>query len=122
MFWELYGTTIIEAILSVITAGATAIAGYLALQLKNYISTKKENDTIEKIVKVAVQAGEQMYKDYHGEEKLNLVLEGTSEMLAEKGIQISEFELKWLIESAVGEFNEVFNSTFASADSDESTK
>ena len=109
MFWDLYGDIIVDAIMGLLTTGLTALAGYLALQFKNYLDSKKEDDAINKIVKTAVQAGEQMYKDYHGEEKLALVLKGASEMLAEKGITVSEFELKWLIESAVGEFNNVFN-------------
>lgn len=109
MFWELYGSHIIDAVLGLVSAGLTAIAGYVALQLKNYINSKKENETVKHIVQTAVRAGEQMYKNIHGEEKFNLVFEGAADMLLQHGIQISEFELKWLIESAVSEFNDAFN-------------
>ena len=111
MFWDLYGKMIVDAVLGLIGAGLTAVAGYIALQVKEYINSKKQDMVISNIVKTAVQAGEQMYKEYHGEDKLNLVLEGASEMLAEKGIEVSDFELRWLIESAVGEFNNVFYKT-----------
>lgn len=118
MFWELYGDIIVDAIVGLATTALTAVAAYLAAKVKAYFDKKDKNETIEKIIKTAVQAGEQMYKDFHGEEKLNLVLEGASEMLAEKGINVSEFELKWMIESAVGEFNDVFNSTSTDKDTE----
>ena len=44
-------------------------------------------------------------------------MESVSEMLTEKGITITDLELKMLIEAAVGEFNEVFNSTPAITES-----
>lgn len=110
MFWELYGDLIVDAIIGLLTTGLTAIAGYIALRIKTRLDAKDKNDQTKTIVKTAVRAVEQMYKDLHGEEKLNMALAGASEMLAEKGIEVSEFELKWMIESAVGEFNNVFNS------------
>lgn len=109
----------IDALIGLIKTGLTTLAGYVALIIKSYFETKSKNEEIEKIVKTAVRAGEQMFKDFHGEEKLNLVLEGASAMLTEKGINVSEFELKWMIESAIGEFNDVFNSE--STDKDEGT-
>lgn len=110
MFWELYGDLIVDAIIGLLTTGLTAIAGYIALRIKTRLDAKDKNDQTKTIVQTAVRAVEQMYKDLHGEEKLNMALAGASEMLAEKGIEVSEFELKWMIESAVGEFNNVFNS------------
>ncbi len=52
-----------------------------------------------------MQAVEQLYKDLHGEEKYNKAVEALIEMLGEKGIAISELEIKMLIEAAVVEFN-----------------
>lgn len=116
MFWELYGDIIVDAIIGLITTGLTAIAGYVALRIKTHLDAKDKDNQLKQIIKTSVRAVEQMYKDLHGEEKLNMAIAGASEMLAEKGIEISEFELKWLIESAVGEFNNVFNSTFKDSD------
>lgn len=99
-----YGTTILYTIL-------TALAGYIGIWVKS-LYTKYINDkTKQDVVKTCVSAVEQLYKDLHGEEKYNKVVESVSEMLMEKGITITDLELKILIEAAVGEFNEVFNST-----------
>lgn len=100
-FINSYGATILYTII-------TAIAGYLGIVVKN-LYTKYVNDKTKKaVVTTCVQAVEQIYKDLHGEEKYNKVVEAASEMLAEKGITISEFEIEMLIEAAVGEFNKVF--------------
>jgi len=97
-----YGTTILYTLL-------TAIAGYIGLAVKNlyqkYINTKTKED----VCKTCVKAVEQIYQDLKGEDKLNKALESATEMLTEKGIATSELELRMLIESAVAEFNQVFN-------------
>lgn len=96
-----YGTTILYTVL-------TAVAGYIGLFVKS-IYTKYVNDkTKQAVVKTCVEAVEQLYKELHGEEKYNKVVESASEMLCEKGITITELELKMLIEAAVGEFNKAF--------------
>lgn len=105
-----YGTTILYTIL-------TALAGYIGIWVKS-LYTKYINDkTKQDVVKTCVSAVEQLYKDLHGEEKYNKVVESVSEMLMEKGITITDLELKMLIEAAVGEFNGVFNSTPAITES-----
>ena len=97
-----YGTQIIYTIL-------TAIAGYLGLVFKNLYQKYVDNQTKKDVVRTVVQGVEQIYKDLHGEEKLNAALDAASQMLAEKNISVTEFELKMLIEAAVGEFNDAFN-------------
>ena len=98
-----YGTEIIGAIL-------TALAGVLAMAVKNlatkYINTKVKRD----IARTVVQGVEQIYKDLHGEEKLGKALEAAADMLTANGITVTDLELRMLIEAAVGEFNQVFNS------------
>ena len=97
-----YGTTIIYTLL-------TAFAGYIGLWIKS-LYTKYINDKTKKdVVRTCVRAVEQLYKDLHGEEKYNEVVVSASEMLALKGITISELEIKMLIEAAVAEFNDAFN-------------
>lgn len=101
-FINQYGMEILYAII-------TAIAGYIGIVIKN-LCTKYINDkTKASVAKTAVQFVEQVYKDLHGEEKLNEALIAASEMLAEKGIVVSDLELKVLIEAAVAEFNNAFN-------------
>lgn len=100
-FINQYGMTILYALI-------TGIAGYIGIWIKS-LYTKYINDKTKKdVVKTCVQAVEQLYKDLHGEEKYNEVMKSASEMLAVKGITITELEIKMLIEAAVGEFNDVF--------------
>lgn len=99
-----YGTQILFAVV-------TAIAGYVGIVVKS-LYTKYVNDQTKKdVVRTVVRGVEQIYKDLHGEEKLGKALEAASEMLLEKGINITDFELKMLIEAAVSEFNDAFNKT-----------
>lgn len=101
LFISEYGTTILHAVL-------TALAGYIGIVAKR-LYTKYVNDkTKQAVAKTVVQAVEQIYKDLHGEEKLNKALEAASEMLAEKGITITDLEMRMLIEAALAEFNRAF--------------
>lgn len=93
-----------EYIMQIIAAIVAGIAAWLGLVFKKHINTQTKKD----VVYTVVQAVEQIYKDLHGEEKLNKALEAASEMLKAQGITVTELELKMLIESAVGEFNGVF--------------
>jgi prepilin signal peptidase PulO-like enzyme (type II secretory pathway) len=101
-FVSTYGATILYSIL-------TAIAGYLGIVVKN-LYTKHINDKTKKeVAETCVKAVEQLYKNLHGDEKLQKALEAASEMLASKGITIGEVELRLLIEASVAEFNDAFN-------------
>ena len=107
MFKEFVSTYGVEIIMAVLTA----IAGYIGVVVKN-LYTKYINDkTKESVVKTVVQGVEQVYKDLHGEEKLYKALDAASEMLDEKGISVTQFELRMLIEAAVAEFNKAFEKT-----------
>ena len=96
-----YGNMIVYTII-------TAIAGYIGLILKKIYEEKANNKIKKDICKTCVKAAEQIYKDLHGSEKLEKAIEAASEMLNAKGIQSSELELRMLIESALAEFNKVF--------------
>ena len=100
-FFEIYGMPILYALL-------TALAGVAATGIAkayNKIANSREKRAVAKTVVLAV---EQIYKDLHGEEKYLKALQSLVEILGEKGIPITELEARMLIESAVGEFNEVF--------------
>lgn len=99
-----YGTEILYAIF-------TAIAGYLGIMVKNLYQNHINDSTKKAVVKTCVQAVEQLYQDLHGEDKYNKVVESVTDMLNEKGITITDIEMKMLIEAAVGEFNKVFEGT-----------
>ena len=100
-FINQYGATIMYAVV-------VAIAGYFGTVVKN-LYTKYINDkTKEAVAKTVVRGVEQIYKDLHGEDKLDKALEAASEMLAEKGISVTNLELRMLIEAAVKKMNEEF--------------
>lgn len=99
-----YGTMILYAVL-------TAIAGLLGTAVKNIYQKYVNDKTKREVVKTAVMAVQQLYANLDGEEKLDKALEAISDMLGEKGIGISELEMRMLIEAAVGEFKEAFKNT-----------
>ena len=90
-----------------------AIAGYLGVVVKNLVTKYFNDKTKQSVAKTAVQFVEQVYKDLHGEEKLDQAFAAASEMLSEKGITVSDLEMRVLLEAAVAEFNNAFNKTTA---------
>lgn len=104
-FISAYGATILYTIL-------TAVVSYIGIVFKNlyqkYINDKTKRD----VVKTCVRAVEQIYQDLHGDEKLDKCIESASQMLGEKGISITEIEIRMLIEAAVNEMNKQFIDVF----------
>ena len=101
---NLYGAEILGTLL-------LAMAGIFGMIAKNLAAKYLDTDTKRTLAKVVVQFVEQVYKDLHGEDKLNAALSVFSEMLLKKNIEASEFEMKVLLEAAVGEFNNAFHKT-----------
>lgn len=101
-FINQYGLQIMYAII-------TAVAGYIGIVVKNLVTKYINDKTKTAVAKTAVQFVEQVYRDLHGEEKLNEALKAAAEMLNEKGITVTDLELRVLIEAAVAEFNDAFN-------------
>ena len=97
-----YGTTILYTLV-------TAVFGYLGLVVKNLVTKYLNDKTKRDVAKTVVKAVEQIYKDLDGDEKLARALAAASEMLASKGITVTDLELRMLVEAAVGEFNDVFH-------------
>lgn len=98
-FMSTYGVTILYSII-------TAVAGYIGIAIKNVYERFINDKTKQDVARTCVKAVEQIYKDLHGEEKLNKCVETMSEMLNEKGIAISHIEIMMLIEAAVKEMND----------------
>lgn len=99
----------------ILSAIITAIAGGLGVLAKTIynktIGDKMKEDTKKEVARLVVKYVEQVYKDIHGEDKLMKALEAFSDMLAEKGIAISDLEMRVYLESALAEFNKAFNKT-----------
>lgn len=114
-FIDAYGLEIIWAIF-------TAVATFFGFVIKK-LYTRYINDKIkQEVADTVVQGVEQMYKNLHGEEKLNKALEAAAEILTNKGITVSTFELKLLLEASVAKFNDAFNKTDAKTDVEEVTE
>ena len=111
-FINTYGATFLYAVI-------TAIAGYIGIAIKRIYNKYINDKTKKDVVRTCTRAVEQIYKNLHGEEKLEKCLIAASEMLAEKGISITDIELRMLIEAAVNEFNKGFeNHTEEKADAE----
>lgn len=105
-FIQEYGLQIAYTLL---TAIAAWIGSIIAKYYKKWVNTREKKE----LAKIAVTAVEQIYKTLHGEEKFNKAYEALSEMLAEHGIQITDLEIRMLIEAAVGEANKAFERSIA---------
>ena len=88
----------------------TAVFGAIGILVKNlyekYVNTKVKRE----IAKTAVRGVEQIYKDLHGDEKLDAALEAAAQMLQSHGIAVTDLELRMLIEAAVNEMNKAMDS------------
>lgn len=93
-----YGPSIIYTIL-------TAIAGYIGIVLKNVCKRYLDEKTKKIVVDTVVKGVEQIHQDLKGNEKLDIAIDNAIEMLAIKGITVTELELRMLIEASVNEFN-----------------
>ena len=92
-----YGTKILGAIL-------TALAGIIGMALKHLATQYINTETKRSVARTVVQGVEQIYKDLHGQEKLDKAMEAASAMLKEYGITVTELELRML-----AELNRVFD-------------
>lgn len=105
--------------MQIIGAVATAIFGFLGMLAKNLVTKFLNDKTKQDIAKIVVRGIEQCYQALSGPEKLQKAIETATEMLNEKGIKVTEVELRMLLENAVGEFNKVFEKEKAAGKSQE---
>ena len=98
---NLYGAEIIGTLL-------VAVFGVLGMVVKNMAAKYLDTDTKRTMAKIVVQFVEQTFKEMHGKDKMNAALVALSELLEEKNIKASDYEMRIMIEAAVAEFNEVF--------------
>ena len=85
-----------------------AFAAFLGTQAKNLYKKYVTTEIKQAVCRTVVRTVEQLYKDLHGQEKLQKAMGRASKILEEYGIHISEYELVSMIEAAVNEFNNNF--------------
>ena len=101
---------------AIITAAASALGVLVKKLWDKTVGAKFKEDVIREVARVVVKFIEQVYKDIHGEEKLEKALEAFEEMLNNKGITISKLEMRVYLESALAEFNNAFTKTTSKSD------
>lgn len=89
----------------------TTVAGILGAEIKRRYEEKVNNHIKKEDAEKVVKAVEQLYKNCAGEEKYRRACLYLTEILNDKGIDVSELEVKMLIESVVAEFNKAWCST-----------
>ena len=101
-------------LLSAIITGLASALGVLRKKVYDRTIGERFKDKIKKEVAAqVVKYVEQVYKNLHGPEKLEKALEAAADILNEKGISISDLELRVLLEAALAELNEAFKKTQA---------
>ena len=98
-FLNEYGVEILRMIFSGIL---TAIGAWVGSIYKE----KVDDETKRKVVKTCCKAVKQLYWDLGGKEKYEKAVEAIVAMLAEKGITITDLEVKMLIEECCSDFYE----------------
>lgn len=96
---------------AIITAAASALGVLIKKLWDKTVGNKVKEETIKEIAKVVVKFVEQVFKDKHGEEKMEEALKAFAEMLNNKGITISELEMRVYLEAALAGFNNAFTKT-----------
>ena len=101
MDWMMLLNQILDIILPAAASLVAVWFGILGSKMKATYIEEINSSTKKNVAKTTVEYIEQVYKNIHGQEKLNKAIEMASSILNEKGISVSETELKTLLESAV---------------------
>ncbi len=100
-FFSAYGLTIAYAAL-------TALAGAAGVWLKRWAQQVRDDKTKREVAELCVQAVEQVYRELHGAEKYQKCAEAMAQMLAQRGVPVTELEIRVLCEAALARFNAAF--------------
>ena len=84
----------------------TAVVSYIGVKLKAMLEKLAEDKQKRDDAETCVRAVEQLYKDLHGEDKFDKCVESLTAMLNEKGVVITDLEIRMLVEAAVQKMNE----------------
>ena len=89
----------------ILMAIVVGISGMLALAVQKFLSKHLNTEMKMTVARTAQKFVEQIFKDIHGQEKLDMALKTAAELLAAKGIKFDKAEMIILIEAAVAEWN-----------------
>ena len=97
MWEEIVSTYLIPLLMTILTGVAT----WIGTKIKKVIEENAKNEKIKDIIYNVVRYTEQTSKELTSSEKFERAVEESTEWLNSKGITISEYELKIMIESKV---------------------
>lgn len=100
--------TLQEIIIATLGLVLTTIFTKVGQGFWNYLKahTTAENfETAKKVVATTVRYVEQVYTDIHGEKKFHAALNSATNALHQRGIEVTQEQLKHLIEDAVHTMN-----------------
>lgn len=100
MFQEIISTYLLPMLGTVLTA----VFSFVGLKIKTIYEKHVKDKTTESIVNSTVRYVEQVYKEIDGQAKLEKAMENAKIRLSDKGITITDLELRVLIESACNGF------------------
>lgn len=100
----------------------TILFGTMGMFVKRIAERYLDTDTKKDVAKTAAAFVEQVWKDIHGNDKLEKALLVAERLLEKKGIKFDAVEMNYLIEAAVAEFNEAFKKPLASEDTAKATR
>lgn len=96
---------------AIITGLASALGVLIKKAYDRTIGARFEDKTKKEVAAQVVKYVEQVYKDLHGEDKLEKAIEASADILNEKGIKVTDLELRVLLEAALAELNNAFKKT-----------
>ena len=98
-------------IMEILATIVTAVASFIGIKIKEAYTKYVDTKTKKEIVKATVEYIEQIYKGIKvsNEDKLENAKEKSLEWLNSKGLNISDTELEFLIESAVNGLKKTIN-------------
>lgn len=96
-FLNQYGPSFIHSIIALFFS-------YITLEIKSIYQNHVNDKTKKEVVTMVCKAIEKLYPNYTGEQKLNAAIQNSITILNEKGIKISDLELRMYIESTIKEF------------------
>lgn len=87
-----------------------ALATWIGLTTRKLYKTHVDNEEKEAVATAAALFVEQVFRELHGRDKLDAALDTARTLLEARGIRFSTEEMEILIQAAVGQFNDAFNS------------
>ena len=95
--------------MTIACAALTAVTGAIGVWAKGLLERYRGDQTKREVAELCVQAVEQVCRGLHGSEKYQKCAGAMAEILAQRGVPVTELEIKVLCEAALARFNAAFS-------------